>query len=78
MISSDPVPEATASAADKIYLWYKPNNNQTSLKPDYYLHETDKWIVFPHDLAGLSMQEIETGKIERKPIFDLLKAARDA
>ena len=58
--------------------WYKPNNNQTSLKPDYYLHETDKWIVFPHELAGLSMQEIETGKIELKAIFDLLKAARDA
>ena len=54
--------------------WYKPNNNQTSLKPDYYLHETDKWIVFPHELAGLSMQEIETGKTELKPIFDLLKA----
>jgi uncharacterized protein len=56
--------------------WYKPNNNQTSLKPDYYLHETDKWIVFPHELAGLSMQEIETGKTDLKPIFDLLKAAR--
>ena len=42
--------------------WYKPNNNQTSLKPDYYLHETDKWIVFPHELAGLSMQEIESGQ----------------
>ena len=58
--------------------WYKPGNNQTSLKPDYYLHETDKWIVFPHELAGLTMQEIETGKTELKPIFDLLKAARSA
>ncbi len=56
--------------------WYKPTNNQTALKPDYYLHETDKWIVFPHELAGLSMQEIETGKVELNPIFDLLKAAR--
>jgi uncharacterized protein len=56
--------------------WYKPKNNQTSLKPDYYLHETDKWIVFPHELAGLSMQEIETGKTDLKPIFDLLNAAR--
>jgi hypoxanthine phosphoribosyltransferase len=58
--------------------WYKPNNNQTALKPDYYLHETDKWIVFPHELAGLTMQEIETGKTELKPIFELLKAARSA
>jgi hypoxanthine phosphoribosyltransferase len=58
--------------------WYKPSNNQTSIKPDYYLHETDKWIVFPHELAGLSIAEIEAGKTELKPIFDLLKAARDA
>jgi hypothetical protein len=29
-------------------------------------------------LAGLWMQEIETGKIEPKPIFDLLKAVGDA
>ena len=57
--------------------WYKPANNQTSLKPDYYLHETDKWIVFPHELAGLSMQEIEN-KTELKAIFDVLKAARGA
>ena len=54
--------------------WYKPNNNRTSLKPDYYLHETDKWIVFPHELAGLSMEEIKAGKTELEPIFDLLKA----
>jgi hypothetical protein len=58
--------------------WYKPGNNQTALKPDYYLHETDKWIVFPHELAGLTMQEIEHGKTELKPIFELLEAARSA
>lgn len=53
--------------------WYKPENNQTSLKPDYYLHETDKWIVFPHELAGLTLEEIETGKTELTPIFDILR-----
>ncbi|HZF26326.1 MAG TPA: phosphoribosyltransferase family protein [Steroidobacteraceae bacterium] len=58
--------------------WYKPGNNETSIRPDYYLHETDKWIVFPHELAGLSLAEIEAGKTELKAIFDLLKAARSA
>lgn len=53
--------------------WYKPASNQTSLKPDYYLHETDKWIVFPHELAGLTFEEIETGKTELKPILDILR-----
>lgn len=38
--------------------WYKPAHNCTSLKPDYYLHETDRWLVFPHELAGLSSAEI--------------------
>ncbi len=53
--------------------WYKPGSNQTSLKPDFYLHETEKWIVFPHELAGLSFEEIEAGKAELRPILDILK-----
>ncbi|MEH6542739.1 MAG: phosphoribosyltransferase family protein [Porticoccaceae bacterium] len=42
--------------------WYKPKNNQTSLVPDYYLHETDDWLVFPHELMGLTEDEIKAGK----------------
>jgi hypoxanthine phosphoribosyltransferase len=53
--------------------WYKPANNQTKLTPDYYLHETDKWIVFPHELAGLTFEEIAEGKTELKPILDILR-----
>ena len=39
--------------------FYKPANNNTTNKPDYYLHETDKWLVFPHELEGLSIDEIK-------------------
>ncbi len=53
--------------------WYKPGNNQTRIKPDYFIHETDKWIVFPHELVGLTLDEIETGKSELQPILDVLK-----
>ena len=42
--------------------WYKPGNNLTRLVPDYYLHVTDKWLVFPHELADLTEEEIEEGK----------------
>lgn len=52
--------------------WYKPGNNQTRIVPDYYIHETDKWIVFPHELVGLTRDEIETGKAELQPILDVL------
>jgi uncharacterized protein len=53
--------------------WYKPGNNQTKLVPDYYLHETDKWIVFPHELVGLTLDEIATGKTGLQPVLDVLK-----
>lgn len=45
--------------------YFKPNNNKTDLKPDYYLHETDQWIVFPHELDGLTIEEL----IENKPFI---------
>ena len=45
--------------------WYKPDNNQTTIIPDYYLYETERWLVFPHELAGLNKEEIKTGKSPR-------------
>jgi len=42
--------------------WYKPSHNVTDLKPDFYIHATDKWLVFPHELNGLSIEEILEGK----------------
>ena len=38
--------------------WFKPARNQTALKPDYYLHETDDWLVFPHEICDLGSDEI--------------------
>ena len=42
--------------------YYKPGSNRTERAPDYYVHETDKWLVFPHELVGLSREEILTKK----------------
>lgn len=42
--------------------WYKPTHNVTSHKPDYYVHETNEWLVFPHELKGLTLQEIAQSK----------------
>lgn len=44
--------------------YFKPGNNKTNLKPDFYLHETDSWLVFPHELHGLSEEEIRIHKPE--------------
>ena len=46
--------------------YFKPDNNRTDRVPDYYIHETDAWLVFPHELKGLSREEI----LERKPGVD--------
>ena len=42
--------------------WYKPASNQTEMEPDYYIHTTDKWLVFPHELNGLTVDEIVKNK----------------
>jgi hypoxanthine phosphoribosyltransferase len=54
--------------------YYKPKNNKTENKliPDYFVHESDEWLVFPHELSGLSRQEILDGKHELSAISDIL------
>lgn len=43
-------------------VYYKPSRNQTDLTPDYFVHETDDWLVFPHELQGLTDAEIREHK----------------
>ncbi len=43
--------------------YFKPKNNQTLRVPDFYLYKSEEWIVFPHELDGLSVSEI----LENKP-----------
>jgi hypoxanthine phosphoribosyltransferase len=40
--------------------WFKPKYNLTDIVPDYYINETDQWLVFPHELEGLTREEIFT------------------
>lgn len=53
--------------------WYKPGKNRTGRVPDYYLHETDQWLVLPYELNGLTIDEIYRYKTGLGPIFDELK-----
>ncbi|MGQ8365804.1 phosphoribosyltransferase [Glaciecola sp. 1036] len=53
--------------------WYKPANNKTSIIPDYFVHESNEWLVFPHELSGLTKEEIREGKTELADIFDMLQ-----
>lgn len=42
--------------------WYKPKNKQVDIIPDYYIYESDDWLIFPHEIAGLSSDEIKQHK----------------
>ena len=53
-------------------VYYKPAKSKVGFKPDYYIHETDAWLVFPHELEGLSLDDIAHRKPEIEPIKQLL------
>ena len=50
--------------------WFKPSNNQTDLEPHYYLHKSEDWLVFPHELNGLEREEMLANKPGLKQIFE--------
>lgn len=39
-------------------VYYKPSRNKSELVPQYVIHETNDWIVFPHELEEMSIEEI--------------------
>ena len=45
-------------------VYYKPQRNRSRLTPDFFIHQTEDWLVFPHELTGLTDAEILT----RKPV----------
>ncbi|MDO6462051.1 phosphoribosyltransferase family protein [Granulosicoccaceae sp. 1_MG-2023] len=50
--------------------YFKPAKNRTAMTPDYFVHETDEWLVFPHEMSGLTDEEIR----ENKPfLYDILQ-----
>ena len=39
-------------------VYYHPAQCVAGAPPDYHVHRTDCWLVFPHELAGLTPEEI--------------------
>jgi hypoxanthine phosphoribosyltransferase len=44
--------------------YFKPSRNRTQMLPDYYIRSTDDWLVFPHEVQGLTREEI----LKHKPV----------
>jgi hypoxanthine phosphoribosyltransferase len=57
-------------------VFYKPSKNQTDRVPDYYLHETEDWLVFPHEIEGLSAAELRAHKPLGDRLIDLVMRTR--
>ena len=56
--------------------YFKPLNNKTSIKPDYFIHESNKWLVFPHELEGLTIEEIKKNKPELSNLINKIASLK--
>jgi hypoxanthine phosphoribosyltransferase len=56
-------------------VYYKPARNRSNLIPDFYVRATDRWLVFPHEVTGLTREEI----LANKPVDEsFFTAGRDS
>ncbi len=59
-------------------VYYKPEKNKTDRTPDFFIHETEKWLIFPHELHGCTADELRQNKNLPARFFaalDMQKAA---
>lgn len=50
--------------------YFKPTRNKTDRIPEYYIHETDAWLMFPHSLEGLTESEMAEN---RPALYEIIK-----
>ncbi len=43
-------------------LWQRPSFKAVTTKPDFVLHQTEDWLVFPYEMSGLTLEEIKQHK----------------
>ena len=49
--------------------YYKPGRNEVGWAPQFYIHETEAWLKYPHSLEGLSAGEIRDN---RPALYEIL------
>lgn len=58
-------------------VWYRPTD-RTVRPPDYFVHETEDWLVFPYELSGMTLEELRQNKREILPVIDQLESLIEA
>lgn len=52
-------------------VWYRPTE-KTLRTPEYFVHETDDWLVLPYELSGFSIEELRQNRPTMSKLFDRL------
>ena len=47
--------------------YFKPDRNLTERVPDYYIHATNRWLVFPHEVKGIDLEEMQGKEPDLRP-----------
>jgi hypoxanthine phosphoribosyltransferase len=53
-------------------VWYRPTP-RTLRTPDYFVHETEDWLVLPYELSGQSISELRENRPELAGTLDRLE-----
>jgi len=53
--------------------YYRPAAERGNPAPEYFLHQTDDWLVLPYELTGMSRDELLAHKSWIVPLLDELK-----
>ena len=52
-------------------VWYRPTEN-TLRTPEYFVHETNDWLVLPYEMSGFSITELQENRPELAPLLKRL------
>lgn len=50
--------------------YFKPEKNKTRFEPNFYAQRTNEWLVFPHEMEGLSRSEIKANRPHLLKVMD--------
>ena len=52
--------------------YFKPGRNRTDFAPDFCVHKTEEWLVFPHEMEGLTRAEMAAHKPHLLAVMEAL------
>ena len=52
-------------------VWYRPTE-KTLRTPDYFVHQTNQWLVLPYELSGFSIDELKANRPSMSALLERL------